>query len=93
MGPHDIFGYLLEPHIEIWIFFLRYSQITAIKNLKMLSILAFLKFNTPFWLSIASQKKGFLQLLILALQCGSKRRQQHVCRHTHEKKREKKNGG
>jgi hypothetical protein len=84
-----IFGYLLEPCIEIWIFFLRYSRIMAIINRKKLLILALLIFNTPFWLSIARKIKRCLQLLILALQCGSKRGQRHARGRTHERERER----
>jgi hypothetical protein len=62
----------------------------VIKNLKMLLILALLIFNTPFWLSIANQKKCYLQLVILALHCGSERRQQHVHKRTHTRERKKK---
>jgi hypothetical protein len=60
----------------------------AIKNRKKLLILALLIFNTPFGLSIASKKKGCLQLLILALQFGSKRRQRHARGRTHTRARE-----
>jgi len=61
----------------------------AIINRKKLLILALLIFNTPFWLSIARKIKRCLQLLILALQCGSKRGQRHARGRTHERERER----
>jgi hypothetical protein len=61
----------------------------AIINRKKLLILALLIFNTPFWLSIARKIKRCLQLLILALQCGSKRRQRHARGRTHEREGER----
>jgi hypothetical protein len=50
-------GYLLEPCIEIWRFFLNLFQILAIENLKKLLILALLVFSFTFCQYIA-RKKG-----------------------------------
>jgi hypothetical protein len=52
-----IFGYLLEPCIEIWQDFLSFDQIMATENLKQHLILALKIFDRDFWLQIASQKE------------------------------------
>jgi hypothetical protein len=58
--PSIIFGYLLEPCIEIWWFFLNFGRIRATENFKMCVILAFSIVNIVCILAIymASKKKG-----------------------------------
>jgi hypothetical protein len=62
-------GYLLEPCIEIWRFFLNFFQILAIENLKKLLILALLMFSFTFCQYIASEK-GLIHTPYLGLYYG-----------------------
>jgi hypothetical protein len=50
------FGYLLEPCIETWRFFLNSRRILAIDNLKEKHNFRTFNFNTAFWLYTANKK-------------------------------------
>jgi hypothetical protein len=62
-----IFGYLLEPCIEIWQDFLSFDQIMATENLKQHLILALKIFYRDFWLAINSQLKRKAAILFASL--------------------------
>jgi hypothetical protein len=54
-----ILGYLLEPCIEFWWFFLTLGQIVmAIENLKMAYDFSIFNFDLKFWLYVTSIKKA-----------------------------------